>query len=300
MTVGRSAVFAATLLSFVVLASTATAGNGMYEPVDAIFSGQSAMVIIDGNGNGPDSEDCRYEVKFTFETGELVITPVQDENVSLKACSGAKFGFYNSGSDESSDFAQANFTSTDAEPPTSPTPRPELSGLLNVPVNVELIEETGQPNGVPIDFNQITIQRPGGPQQPIRIDVCDADGAAAAINFPNGMSLLLQMSLYPDAAAPSHLGIPTLPFERVAPSSEIVLLNAYLPLKDGIFTAAFADSPEITVLRLDPRNLGPCGARQEAPAAAEWALAALLLALLALGTWRLRRRSAFARSLSRL
>jgi hypothetical protein len=300
MTASRFALFAAALVPCFLHASTVAAGSGTFEPVDVIFSGQSAMVIIDGNGNGPGPEDCRYEVKFTFETGELVITPVQDTNVPLKACSGDKFGLYKSGSDESSDFAEAELTSTNAESPTSPTPRPELSGLLNVPVVVELIEETGNPNGVPIEFNEITIQRPGGAEQPVRIDVCDADGPAAGINFPNGMSVLLQLSLFPNASDPSHVGIPALPFERVEPSSEIVLLNAYLPLEDGILTAAFADSPEILVIRVDPRKLGPCGARQEAPAAAEWALAGILLVLLAFGTWRLRRRPAFTRSLSRL
>ncbi len=276
-----------------------TAGKAAATSV--LFSGTTAMIIIDGDGDGPDAGDCRYLVDFTDPV--LTITPVQDANNPIRACTGTKSGSLFFGSDSSSDYGVASLSSTTSEVSTATPPLPPLSQLLSVPVQVELIAEAfGAPDGLPLEINQIELQSVETSQEFATAFVCNAAGPALQLHIPaGGPALLLPLTPYPNAQSPTHLRVASLPFERAAPNlGSFTFLNVYLPLENGAYTAALATSPDSLLVNVVLSALRRCAGRNSAPTATDWGLVALVLAMLGLGSWRLGRRRRFYESLPRM
>jgi len=284
----------AVLLLSGILAGKATA-------ISVIFSGSTAMVIIDGDGDGPDATDCRYLVDFTDPL--LTITPVQDATNPIRACTGTKSGSLFFGSDSSSDFAVADLNTTTSEASGASPPLPPLAGLLNVPIQIELIAESfGPPDGLPLEINQIDLQSLETSQEFATAFVCTAGGPTLQLRMPpGGPAILLPLTPYPSAQNPTHLRVASLPFERAAPNlGSFTFLDVYLPLANGADTAALASSPESLLVNVVLSALRPCAGRMATPTMTEWGLVTLVLAMLALGSWRLGRRRRFYESLPQI
>jgi hypothetical protein len=170
---------------------------------------------------------------------------------------------------------------------------PPLSRLLNPPVIIDASEEffTGPPDGFPMAINTIKIEEPAGDPNDTEVraslKLCNADGPAV-IGGLAGASFLLQLSLYPDAQAPTHLKIPNLPLEEAALGS-FAILDAYIPMTNGAITVAFENDPNELLVNLPLSGLLPCATG--APTLTTWGMAAGVFGLLSFGVWRLRRRA---------
>ena len=285
---GRWVALALGVLAALAGVRTATAA------VNFLVSGQTSIIIIDGNGDGPGPGDCVFTAtvdppSFTFTT--FAITSNQDGTTPLRGCGGLTTGTLLIGSDSSSDFVDASPTATSL--PAASGSSPPLSSMFANGVLIDAYEEFPSdvsPNGRPIAINTIDVKEPG-PDGALHVgvNICSSGGPAAVVRI-GGIPVLLKGSLYPDAQNPTHVKIPNFPFEKASLGS-FALLDAYVPVTNRAITMSYGDPPDLLV-KVDLDKLAACGG--SVPTLTGWGVIVCALALLALGVWRLVRRPARA------
>jgi len=270
------------------LAATAILFTARAQAIEVpwLFDGATTdvAVVIDRDDDGPDAtDDCYF--KFTGEpgfsgpmtmqlvdalgmtcnpvlpcTGTFDLNPGVNAEVTLDACDGSpNFPL---------PFSVNLFR---AGPPPGPT-----DALLS-------------PNTVELTADDSTLS----------FVFCDANGPAVRFEA-FGMSLLFALEFYPDAANPTHIRIPKFWVGLTSPGDG----DAYLPLVGRKATVTSADDPTRTHVEIDFGALCDCALEgvcpvgsSAVPAASAGGLAALALSLLLIGSWAMRRRRGFARSL---
>jgi hypothetical protein len=283
----KLAILAATLVVAIARPVSAT-------PVDVLVSGQTKMVIIDADGNGPDAGDCEF--KATFDDPTLLIIKLQALPPFFRICSGNTSGSSFVGQDSSSDFLYTNLTLSTT--PASGASSSPLGFGLGAPVAIDAYEEffAGSPDGLPININTIEFENPPG-EEFVTLSLCEAGGPAALAKL-DGTSLLLPLSFSPNAANPDYLVIPNLPLEKAAPDlGTFAFPDVYIPMTGNAITMALADDPNDLILDVRFDNLLPCGLNAAAPTLTNLGAVVVALGLLALGCRRLGRRKRFAESL---
>ena len=141
--------------------------------VDVIASGENFLFVIDVDGDGPDeSEDCRYEAAFSGS--RYTLTPVQ-EPTTLRGCTGTIFlDLRDFGQDSSSDWAEYDKTSSGMDASGGGPGFPALSGFVDSAFEIEIIDESGNPDGRPLDMNWIRFEDPpGGDNVKAEVFICD-------------------------------------------------------------------------------------------------------------------------------
>ena len=251
-----------------------------------VVSGQSSLVIIDGDGNGPDAGDCRLTATLGGGSS-FTVSAQQDDSTPILFCADQFFGSTFQGTDSSSDYLGATVDSDNLS-------------LPEVPVRGEFVDEQANPDGPPVRINDaldyLRISNPNTNADIANVSPCTANGPAAVVRVPGATSFLVQTSFFTDSNDQTYVVAPQLTFGQTAPNLNVpVQLNAYIPVtSDRRITVALDIAPNDLLLDIDLDALPPCGGRQAAPTLTEWGLLILATALLSGGTWMLRRRPAFA------
>ncbi len=229
--------------------------------VDVITSGGNAFLVIDVDGDGPDEEqDCRFLVELNGST--YSITPVQS-TVTLRACTGSlEMDLRNEGQDDSSDWVEFDMSSSGVQASGGGAMFPALSGLLGSSYEIEIIDESGNPNGRPYDVNWIRFEDPpGGDNVQSEMFICDkGSGPALAIEVLDDlMTLHIPFVPWPTADAPQYYAVKGVPWERAAPNlGSWVNHDVYLPVtEDGHFTVANEGSNS-RFIDIDVNSLSDC------------------------------------------
>jgi hypothetical protein len=247
-----------------------------------LVSGQPALAIIDGNGNGPDSEDCHF-MATTDAMGNFNIMTTQDTHTPLRACAGQYSG--------------------DVDPsfPTDTSVFGTIQSSANIPGGI------GFPH-LPLSFDGMFLPQGGGAggggaaangtRTISRVeltnglgqvlgsgDICDS---MARVTLANGLTMAVGLLM----DTPGFLHIKNLPFEK-ADLSGFVFEDVYIPKTNGVVTVSLSSDPSTILIQL--LLSGTCG--RGAPTLSEWNLILLALALLAGGTWMLGRRQSFSEAL---
>ncbi|MBW2690880.1 MAG: hypothetical protein JRC99_13265, partial [Deltaproteobacteria bacterium] len=229
---------------------------------DVIISGESFFLVIDVDGDGPDEvEDCRWLVTNSGST--YTVTPVQAPPTSLRACTGT-FSLVSAGSgqDESSDWEEFIKDSSGVEASGGEVGFPALRSFVSEPYEIEIIDESGAPDGPPLNVNWIRFEDPPG-QDRVRSEVffCDNDGPVVAVEVLADLLVVhLPFIPYPNAQSPNFYTLKSLPFELAPPNAgTIVNHDVYLPVTDdGHFTVANAGSPDDLFIDIDFKNPTDC------------------------------------------
>src|SRR5512139_42698 len=180
------------------------AGSAFGSASSILVSGQSDLAIIDGDGDGPDSGDCRFQATVASPGNGLSITATQDTTIPLRACAGSYSGSVFTGTDESSAFAGATIDSSEV-------------GAGDLPIVAELVDEEPPPESLPAGMDDlldgVAIHNTISEEQIGAGFLCNAGGPAAQVTLRNGTSLLRSLALFPDAQNPTHLRVPDVPLE---------------------------------------------------------------------------------------
>ena len=242
--------------AFVYLFTAGAAGA-----VDVLVSGGDVLLVIDVDDDGPDeTEDCRYRV--TLSGSRYTITAVQDP-VTLRACTGNFFlDLRDSGQDDSSDWAEFDKSSSGVDTSGRVPGFPGTSGFLTEPYEIEIIDESGHPDGPPLDMNWIRFEDPpGGDNVRSEFFICDNNGPVLAVEVIEDL-LVMHAPLvpYPTASEPDFVTLRNVPFERAPPDAgALVNLDVYLPVTDdGHFTIANATTPDEPFIDIDTASLTDC------------------------------------------
>jgi hypothetical protein len=287
---------------FVLALGMASGARAGVFPFVVEFSGSDYFILVDGNGDGPGPGDCRYRILLAdsnpFDFPNIRIEAVQDANTPLNLCSGEYLGDLFLGSDESSDFAEVDLETTDMASGSVATPPTPLAGFRYYPpMEVELIHEFGgAPDGFPMSITEVRIS---GSEDELLFTMrpCnDGNNPALEIRQVGGLSVLVGLEEYGPPGDPTHLRMSSLPFET-APLGALVMRDVYFPIDNRTLTASVG---EHEVLEVPIDGLATCGRHAAAPAASQWALAGLMIALLVLGTAALGSWDRFYRGLPRL
>jgi hypothetical protein len=229
--------------------------------VDVIVSGENFFLVIDVDGDGPDEvEDCRYLVDFSNST--YTVTPVQDPP-TLRACTGnILLDLMGSGQDDSSDWAEFEKSSSGMSASGADPAFPALNGFVSEPYEIEIIDESGDPDGAPLDVNWIRMEDPpGGDQVKSEVFICDKDGPVLAVEvLKDLLTVHLPFVPYPSALAPEFYSVRKLPFQLAPPDAgTIVNRDVYLPVTDGShFTVTHANTPDQPFIDIDFEDLTDC------------------------------------------
>jgi hypothetical protein len=274
-----------------VVVSMIAIGPSAYAiPASVLVSGNTSMVIVDGNGDGPGPGDCVFTAtvdppSFSFTT--FASSSTQDTTTAVTGCGGTAMGTTIMGQDSSSDFAFTSITSA-SNPAPSGMPWP-LTGLFHAPVGVDVYEEffAGVPDGFPMAPNTIEVQE-GDSDPHVTMTLCSAGDPVVQVSV-GGVPLLIRLGFHPEnAVTPTHLTIPSIPLEKVG--GGVALLNAFIPVTSSrSITVAFANEPSNLLVDLPLAQLPPCG--RSAPTLTEWGLLIAFAGLFVAGTWLLHRRS---------
>jgi hypothetical protein len=256
------------------------------QAANVVVSGQSNLVVIDGDGDGPDATDCR--VTATVDAFDnFTVSTQQDSETPILFCADQFFGSLFRGTDSSSDYLGATVNSDNLS-------------LPEVPVRGEFVDEQANPDGPPVRIDDpldyLRISNPDTNADLANVLPCTANGAAAVVRVPGATSFLVQTSFFTDNSNQTYVVAPQLTFGQTAPNLNVpVLLDAYIPVTSGHeITVALDSAPNDLLLDIDLDELPPCRGRQAAPTLTEWGLLVLATALLSGGTWMLRRRPTFA------
>jgi hypothetical protein len=275
------------LVSAGIVAAMSMVDAALAQTGNVVVSGQSNLVIIDGNNNGPDANDCRLTASLM--SGLLTVTAAQDSTTPVLLCAADYFGYFVSGTDSSSDYAGAevNFST-----PTVP----------DLPLAGEFVDEEAVPDGPPVRFNDpadyFSVEQGLGGTELANVLLCQADGPAALVRLPGLTSFLMQLSFFTDASNQMYLVVPSLTLGLAANPSQTATLNGYVPLTSNrSLTVAVDTAPSALILDINFNQTPPCSTRTAAPTLTEWGLIGFALSLLAGGVLTLRRRSAFANAL---
>lgn len=252
-----------------------------------LTSGMTYAAKIDTDlSESPTANDCTFSPLIDTNTGAISITAVQTGGILLKACAIGPF---------------------------------EGSAILSSTgnfYNLQIDEPAASAEDIPLAATATDESRPGGtPLAITRLDIADGLGSGNLCNVggepgiaarsSNGTFFVGGLNFYPNDANPTHIKIPALvmgmPFLCLqGASGGRFCLDGYIPvnmdrtvdvMQDG------ADDPDVVV---DLDNLPNCPTgRNAAPTTTEWGVIGLIVALLALGTWGIRRRPSFVHSLPR-
>jgi hypothetical protein len=272
----------ALLLGLWLAAACVTAANA--QPADLLVSGQNSLVIIDGNGDGPGPGDCFFTATVDA-LNEVMIFGHQDAVTQFLACGEDFPGNGSTGQDTSSVFADLAISQTHS---------------AQNPFVVEAVDEfgSGPRHDLPVVLSDamdtVTLRDLISGLVMGEGTLCSANGPAALVTIPGGPPMLVQLFLFPNAANPMFLGIPNL-FLSLEQGGK-AFANAYVPMTDTMVELTRTDdSTPIVEVRLGA--LAACVRRGAAPAASEWVLMLMALALLLGGAWVIGRRQAFRESL---
>jgi hypothetical protein len=115
------------------------------------------------------------------------------------------------------------------------------------------------------------------------------------------VSFLWDTQLFPDATSPTHLKFSDVPLEDGpgAPAGSRRPVDVYLPVNaDGSYTLVLQSNPAQTLIRIDPNRAPSCSLHQDSsvaiPTLSRWAIAALLISFLAIGTVAIRKMRIFS------
>ena len=189
-----------------------------------------------------------------------------------------------SGTDTSSDYVGAAISSTTI-----------LSSLFG-PLRIEFIDEQAQPDGLPVHLDD--------PQDAIEFaNLTTGDLLASAqlcgggtpklLVHTGGRSLAFPLAFATDGGGQTYLKvpIPVLSWELAAMLGTTTALNVFVPVSAAHeLTVALDSAPAELLVDVDLDALPGCRADRAVPAAGPLALGALLLSLLAGGTWLAMRR----------
>jgi hypothetical protein len=191
------------------------------------------------------------------------VTPIEPEPATLRACTGQYFlDFKGAGQDESSDWAEYDARTTGTAATGGAPGFPALLDFVSFPFEVEIIDESGNPDGRPLDLNWIRFEDPpGGDNVKSEVFICDRDGPVLAIEV---LADLLVMHVpfvpYPSSEAPQFMALKNLPFELAPPAAgTMVNRDVYLPVtEDGHFTIANANATNNPWIDMDFGSLSDC------------------------------------------
>lgn len=229
--------------------------------VDVLVSGEQTVLVIDIDGDGPDeTEDCRFTA--TFNNSRYRFSPAGDTE-TLRGCTGDLFmDLRNQGQDSSSDWVEFD-TSTSGTAASGGSPGfPAMTGFLTFPFEIELIDESGSPDGRPLDLNWIRFEDPPGTDT-VKTEafICDNDGPVLALEVIRDMLVVhIPFKPYPSAESTEYLSLQNIPFEMAPPNAgTIANHDVYLPVtEDGHVTVANADNPNNKFIDIDFATLTDC------------------------------------------
>lgn len=279
-------------MGFVALALVAGgAVRAAAQPPPLLVSGQTTIGILDGNGDGPGAGDCSFSA--TLQLSALVITPVQDMNFPLRACSGDYTGNGSIGDDSSSNFVSAYIYDSNVSPMPS-----------SLPFAISAFQEVPDPDGEPpVIISRLidgfTASNDGGEGSAGGAALCRSGSSITArITLDDGTQILRNGSVVP--GTPSYLQLPGIPLERAEPDDgEFVMRNGYIPVTpEGTITMAVQGSDPFLII--DLARLQACSGQVTAPLASHWGIAAMLVALLVVTARRLGRSPAYSDLLPRI
>ena len=270
---------AAVIGAFYLLSASATFATMTN---NILVSGQPALAIIDGDGNGPDMYDCHF-MATTDSMGNLNIMTTQDAHTPLRACAGQYSG--NVGPGFLSDTSISGMIQ-------SSTNIPGGIGFPNLPLSFDgmfLPQGGGAGGGGAAATGPRTISKfelTNGLGQVVGSgDICDS---VARVTLANGLSVAVGLLM----DTPGFLHVKNLPFEK-ADLSGFVFEDVYIPKTNGVVTVSLSSDPSTILIQL--LLSGTCG--RGAPTLSELNLIVLALALLAGGAWMLGRRESFSEAL---
>jgi len=294
---------------WVACSSAPRAEAGPY-PFTLEFSGTDFVLLVDNDDDGPDADDCRYRILLDSNAAppffyNLRIEAIEDpgNSVKLNLCTGEYLGDLLLDSDDSSDYAELDFESTDMNTGGNAAADDTLLGLRYFPpMEIELFEEFGgPPDGFPMGVTDVVVTGSTEDEDDVLFLMrpCNEGGPALQITPTGGPGLLLPLELYPDDANPTHLKMSGLPFELASPDlGTTVTKDAYFPIDNRAMTAQVSGGgPVLFSQSID--GLSGC-ARTGAPTASQWTTAAILIGLLLVGCASLGRWRFFYRSLPRV
>ena len=241
-----------------------------------------SIAFIDGNGNGPDSDDCKFSAT-TDSMGNIVVSTMQDVNTPLRVCSGKYMGNVDPG------------FPTDTSVFGTFTASTILGGIgfPNLPFSFDgmfLPQGAGAGGGGAAATGPRTlasVQLTNGAGQVVGSGtICDS---IARVTLANGVSVAVSLAM----DTPGFLHVKNVPFEK-ADFSGFVMEDVFIPkTPDGLVTFALSSAPSDILIQI--LLSGTCG--RGVPTLSEWNLIALALILLVGGAWMLGRRQAFSEAL---
>lgn len=271
------------------LVTMAAAFPPVTDGMPVLVSGQEVIALIDANGNGPDPADCRFMASLHGEV--LTIMTHQDAgSPMLEACEYSDFY----GLATKSFNKMSNFGDVIIRGAMGPMGTPG-----SLPLMAMWVDETPNPSATaplrfdsPNDKISITFPQPNGTDGSGAL-FCNAGGPAARVDIAGAPSMLWPLSFI-DKGGIRYLCIPNLPLRAYQVGVGWIngLYNAYIPATADNRITATSDTALLGEIDFD--TLPGCAV---APAASVWGLIAVVLTLLAIGTWTLSRRPGFARSL---
>ncbi|MEJ8569674.1 hypothetical protein [Elongatibacter sediminis] len=228
--------------------------------VDVLTSGEDTFLVIDVDGDGPDEEqDCRFLVELSGS--RYTATPVQSP-VTLRACTGnLMLDLAAEGQDSSSDWAELNMSASGVQAAQGDPGFPTLSGILGSSYEVEIIDESGSPDGRPFDVNWIRFEDPpGGDNVKSEMFICENGGPVLAMEVLDDLlTVHLPFVPWPTANSPTHYSIKSVPWERADPNlGTFVNHDVYLPVNAGHFTVANENSSGNPFIDIDMNSLTSC------------------------------------------
>lgn len=229
--------------------------------VEVVVSGNDFFLLIDVDGDGPDEEDdCRYLVEFNSGTYSLRAT---QQTITLRACTGNfLLDLAAEGQDSSSDWVEMNKSNDGISSSGRVFGLGDSEGFLSEDYEIEIIDESGAPNGRPLDMNWIRLEDPpGGDNVKSELFICDDNGPTLAIEIgEDQLSIHLPFVPYPTANDPEYFTVRNIPFEQLGGGGgTLASHDVFFPVDDeGHFTVANADRPNDLFIDIDTRSLTDC------------------------------------------
>lgn len=264
--------------SMLVLGATSVIAQS---PVDFTASGSTKLVIIDGDGDGPDNDDCYFTANLLASS--ITITGHSGSNPFPKGCQMQFFGSEFHGQDTSSDFIGAQLDS--ATGGTAST----------LPILAEYVDEQTSPSGLPAALDShddhFEVRRAVGGEVLGTGTMCLAGGNPAVVgSSQGGVPFMREASIYPNSSNPQYLQIGDLPLQTNQGHS---FFDVYVPITSNQdMTLEVDPAGPTSLLQIALPQLPPCS-RSAAPTMSQWTVLGMSLALLVSGTWVLGRREKF-------
>ena len=274
----KSSLAAALVLAFGSTASWAASSA-------LLVSGQSTVAVLDTNMNGmPDPpDDCSF--KAFLNGGNLLVDGMIGEGLALQGCSGDFMGTASTNGGIDINFTSAPGVPGGVQLPTKATFFPPSGGGAG----------SGAGNVMTLDHATIQLQDGTPIEETAGGVICTNGGPAVIVRATDGTTVLFALQFFPSANNPTYLKAPSIPLKTAV--GEMVFVDGYIPVTpDGKITV-MPEGTTTPFVEIALADLAPCGG-PGVPTMNELGLIALMLGLLAGGVWMLRKRPAFASSLT--